>query len=341
MPVVTGICDFSCLAFHRFRQTLADQRHPSHMKNSAVQTFERVFMARIVMDADGACSGNPGPGGWACLLRIDDRQVMLQGGSPHSTNNVMELRAVAAGLAWIRDNAGNGPFDLEMRLDAEYVLKGLRDWRANWKARGWRKSSGERVKNAEIWQDLDGLMEALGKAGTIRFTQVRGHSGDPGNEAADAAAVAARDASRNRMTDWADPPAEIGPAVTLSPADPAGELVRDALERGWIRYRDVMHDGKTGYLGSLQKRVEDECGTRYFVNLDIWDMGSVTRGMTPGLAVEAHAQFREAGPDGTWVNLRRPHADLAETEAFFDRVWTTMGFGMYERTGATQEPGGP
>lgn len=141
---------------------------------------------------DGACSGNPGPGGWAYILRhpASGRQAERAGGDPATTNNRMELTAVIEGLGALKQ-----PSSVDLFSDSQYVLNGLREWLPAWKARHWRTADKKPVKNRELWERLDQLI-ALHE---VRFHWVRGHSDHPENERCDALAVAARDqAARSR-----------------------------------------------------------------------------------------------------------------------------------------------
>lgn len=125
---------------------------------------------------DGACKGNPGPGGWGALLRQGPHEKTLCGGELNTTNNRMELLAVIQALRALKR-----PCHVVIHTDSKYVQKGMTEWLANWKARGWRTADKKPVKNADLWQTLD---ELAGEH-TLRWQWVRGHAGDPGNERAD------------------------------------------------------------------------------------------------------------------------------------------------------------
>jgi len=128
---------------------------------------------------DGACKGNPGPGGWGVLLKQGRHEKTLCGGEANTTNNRMELLAVIQALQALKR-----PCRVTIHTDSQYVQKGMTQWLANWKARGWRTAAKAPVKNADLWQTLD----ALAATHTLRWQWVRGHVGDPGNERADALA---------------------------------------------------------------------------------------------------------------------------------------------------------
>ena len=138
-------------------------------------------MNHIEIHTDGACKGNPGPGGWGVLLKSGHTEKELFGGELATTNNRMELTAVIEALAALKR-----PCQVSLYLDSEYVRKGITEWIHGWKARGWRTASKQPVKNVELWQRLDELVATAGHR--IEWHWVRGHAGDPGNERADALA---------------------------------------------------------------------------------------------------------------------------------------------------------
>jgi ribonuclease HI len=125
---------------------------------------------------DGACRGNPGPGGWGALLRYGDNERSLCGGEHETTNNRMELMAVIKGLSALQR-----PCDVKITSDSTYVLKGIQEWMPNWKKKGWKTASKKPVKNVDLWQQLDQLV-ALHR---VDWQWVKGHSGHPENEIAD------------------------------------------------------------------------------------------------------------------------------------------------------------
>ena len=127
---------------------------------------------------DGACKGNPGPGGWGVLMRAGDKTRELYGGERETTNNRMELMAVIQALQALKR-----PCEVALHVDSLYVLKGMTEWIKGWKAKGWRTASKQPVKNVELWQRLDELV--AGQGHSIQWHWVRGHDGDPGNERAD------------------------------------------------------------------------------------------------------------------------------------------------------------
>jgi len=137
-------------------------------------------MARqVTLYTDGACRGNPGPGGWGALLTTDGRERELYGYEPETTNNRMELMAVIQAL-----EALTRPCDVRVVTDSQYVMKGVTEWMAAWKRRGWRTADRNPVRNLDLWQRLD---QALARH-AIDWEWVRGHTGRSGNERADALA---------------------------------------------------------------------------------------------------------------------------------------------------------
>ena len=138
-------------------------------------------MNQVEIYTDGACKGNPGPGGWGVLLRAGSTHRELYGGEPNTTNNRMELMAVIQALEALKR-----PCAVTLYLDSQYVLKGITEWLPGWKAKGWKTASKQPVKNAELWQRLDQLLVQGGHV--VDWRWVRGHTGDAGNERADALA---------------------------------------------------------------------------------------------------------------------------------------------------------
>ena len=138
-------------------------------------------MNHVQIYTDGACKGNPGPGGWGAWLKSGTTEKDLFGGEPGTTNNRMELMAVIEALSALKR-----PCQVSLYLDSEYVRKGITEWIHGWKARGWRTAAKQPVKNVELWQRLDALVTGSGHV--IEWRWVKGHSGDPGNERADALA---------------------------------------------------------------------------------------------------------------------------------------------------------
>lgn len=131
---------------------------------------------KIEIFTDGACKGNPGPGGWGVLLRLGEHEKSLYGGELQTTNNRMELTAAIMGLRALKKTAS-----VILTTDSEYVMKGIREWMPNWKKRGWKTASRQPVKNADLWQQLDEVVNQH----EVEWRWVKGHSGHRENEIAD------------------------------------------------------------------------------------------------------------------------------------------------------------
>lgn len=143
---------------------------------------------QVEMWTDGACKGNPGPGGWGVLMRAGAHEKTMHGGQDGTTNNRMELLAVIEGLRALKR-----PCRVRIHTDSQYVMKGMTEWLANWKRRGWMTADKKPVKNAELWQALE---EQVNRH-QVDWRWVRGHAGDPGNERADALANQGVESVRN------------------------------------------------------------------------------------------------------------------------------------------------
>jgi ribonuclease HI len=136
-------------------------------------------LSKVDIYTDGACRGNPGPGGWAALLLFGEREREISGADPATTNNRMELTAVIQTLSALKSRC-----EVAVYTDSVYVKDGITKWIHGWKQRGWRTADKKPVKNVELWQRL----EALAAQHDVQWHWVRGHDGDPGNERADALA---------------------------------------------------------------------------------------------------------------------------------------------------------
>ena len=143
-------------------------------------------MKHIEIYADGACRGNPGPGGWAALLISGDSRKEVSGSEAHTTNNRMELLAAIGGLEALKKPGSTA----RVYTDSQYVIKGISEWVANWKQRGWKTADRKPVKNQDLWERLD----ALAGQHELEWHWVRGHSGVEGNERVDQLANEAIDA---------------------------------------------------------------------------------------------------------------------------------------------------
>ncbi len=159
----------------------------------------------IEIYTDGACSGNPGPGGWGVLLRVGQAETELCGGEPATTNNRMELLAVIEALQSLAS-----PVEARVYTDSQYVQKGISEWIHNWKKRGWKTSTKEPVKNEDLWRRLD----ALASGHMLDWRWVKGHAGHPDNERVDALARAGLEQSRSAGKKVGGPVAAAAPVTT-------------------------------------------------------------------------------------------------------------------------------
>ena len=140
--------------------------------------------SKVVIYTDGACRGNPGPGGWGAVLGFQERRKTLKGYDPETTNNRMELTAVIEALRALKR-----PCEIEMNTDSKYVMQGIKEWMLNWKRNGWKTAAKKPVKNVDLWQQLD---DEVGRH-DVDWRWVKGHSGVEGNELADQLANSAID----------------------------------------------------------------------------------------------------------------------------------------------------
>lgn len=147
-------------------------------------------MKFVEIFSDGACSGNPGPGGWGAILRCDGYEKEISGGEAHTTNNRMELNGVIEALSALKY-----PCKVRVTTDSKYVVDGItKGWAKGWKKRGWKKSDGKPALNPELWDKLLGLLETH----DVEFAWIKGHAGHEENERCDRMAVAQRDIYSNK-----------------------------------------------------------------------------------------------------------------------------------------------
>ena len=188
---------------------------------------------RVVAAAtDGACSGNPGPGGWGALLRFEDGSVEEFGGhDPATTNNRMELQAALELLQRLKQLPRHP--DLTIRTDSKYLIDGLGSWMKGWKRKGWKTAAGKPVLNQDLWKALDAA-----RLDDVPLAYVKGHSGDPDNDRVDRIAVAF---SQGRSLDLGQPAVESAVAAVDVDADPAPQPLVQLLNR--LELADRLADG--------------------------------------------------------------------------------------------------
>lgn len=184
----------------------------------------------VAVATDGACSGNPGPGGWGVLIRFEDGSVEEFGGSdPDTTNNRMELQAALAAFERLKELPRHP--DLRLRTDSKYLIDGLGSWMAGWKRKGWKTAAGKPVLNQDLWQALD-----RARLPDVPLAYVKGHSGDPDNDRVDQIAVAL---SRGDQIVTVAAPASAG-----SDRDPAPASLQTLLSR--LELADRLAEGGYG-----------------------------------------------------------------------------------------------
>jgi ribonuclease HI len=147
-------------------------------------------LPRVIIYTDGACDPNPGPGGWAALMRSGAAEKALTGSEPDTTNNRMELTAAIQALKALKQ-----PCQVELYTDSEYLRRGIKEWLPGWRARGWRRKGGV-LANVDLWQELDKLL----KTHCVEWRWVRGHAGNPQNERVDKLARQASQAAKGKLT---------------------------------------------------------------------------------------------------------------------------------------------
>jgi ribonuclease HI len=140
---------------------------------------------KIIVYTDGACSGNPGPGGWAAIILYGEKEIILRGGEAQTTNNRMELTAIINTFQYLQENFPSLNREVEIYSDSKYVIDGITSWMPNWIKRGWKGSDKKPVKNRDLWETIDHLRQGL----ILKFIWVKGHNKDKYNEMADEIAV--------------------------------------------------------------------------------------------------------------------------------------------------------
>lgn len=134
------------------------------------------MLKKVQIFSDGSCKGNPGPGGWSAILKYKNHKKVISGYSPETTNNIMELTAVIKAIEKMKEKC-----EIDIFSDSRYVVMGMTEWIENWKAKGWKNSKKESVKNQELWRQLD----ELSNRHIVNWNWVKGHNGHPENEECD------------------------------------------------------------------------------------------------------------------------------------------------------------
>jgi ribonuclease HI len=216
---------------------------------------------KTVVFTDGAAKGNPGPGGWGAVIATPDgRVVELGGGARHTTNNQMELSAVIAALRHLRGT----PDGVALHADSTYVIRGITQWIHGWRRRGWRTADGQPVLNRELWEALAELVAERGH-GNIEWHYVRGHAAVPGNERADAIAVAFAsgrppDLYRGPLVGYGTPIHDLPDDTSLPPSRARGAAKPEAYSYlSLVDGRPMRH----ATWAECERRVKGVSGARF------------------------------------------------------------------------------
>jgi ribonuclease HI len=219
----------------------------------------------IIAFTDGAAKGNPGPGGWGAIVVTPDQHVTeLGGGSPHTTNNRMELGGAIAALEHVADQAGN----VAIYTDSTYLIQGITQWVWGWRKRGWKTAQGGDVLNRELWEQLSGLISARAR-GDVKWHWVRGHVGTPGNERADEISVAfasqqSADLYVGPLTGYALPILEL-PDDTNLPKRSAGSSPAAKTRAAAYSYLSIVGGVPMRHVtwAECERRVKGQSGARF------------------------------------------------------------------------------
>ena len=235
----------------------------------------------IIVFTDGAAKGNPGPGGWGVIVVTPDRHVTeLGGGSPHTTNNRMELSGAIAALQHVANQAG----PVAIYSDSTYVIQGITQWVWGWRKRGWKTSQGGDVLNRDLWEQLSSLIGARAK-GEVDWRWVRGHVGTPGNERADEISVAfalrqSPDLYDGPLDGYALPILQL-PDDTALPKRPAGASASGTKSKAAAHsYLSVVDGVPMRHVtwAECEGRVKGQSGARFKKALSAADETAILRG---------------------------------------------------------------
>jgi ribonuclease HI len=232
----------------------------------------------IILFTDGAAKGNPGPGGWGAIIVTPDRHVTeLGGGSPHTTNNRMELSGVIAAL----HHVANQPGPVAIYTDSTYVIQGITQWVWAWRKRGWKTVQGGDVLNRDLWEQLSSLVSARAR-GDVDWHWVRGHIGTPGNERADQISVAfaqqeSADLYVGPLDGYTLPILQLPDDTTL-PKRPAGSVAKTKVAA--YSYLSVVDGIPMRHVtwAECEGRVKGQSGARFKKATSAADESSILRG---------------------------------------------------------------
>ena len=234
---------------------------PAMKKNKPSLSKQNSKFANILIFTDGACSGNPGPGGWGAVITTPDGHVKEIGGKDfETTNNRMELIATIQALQHVRKQPGL----IDFYTDSTYVIRGITQWVFGWRKKGWKNAEGQEVLNRDLWEVLFSLVMDRGAKGKINWFYSRGHVGTPGNERCDEIAVAF---SKNKWVDLYDGPLlQYGIAIFDVPEDTTMPEMRPKQEKK-IAHSYLSYLGGEVYRHSdwpsCDRRVKGQSGAKF------------------------------------------------------------------------------
>ncbi len=223
--------------------------------------MEKNKRAVIIIFSDGACSGNPGPGGWGSIvLTLDDQIQELGGGEPGTTNNRMEMVATIEALRFIQRIPG----PVQFFTDSTYIIRGITQWIFGWRRSGWKTADGKEVSNKDLWETLSKLVQERGSAGKIEWLYSRGHIGIPGNERCDRIAVAY---SKNEFVSlYSGPLSTYQVNILELPTDTAVPTMKSPTEKK-VAFSYLSNIGGLVYRHrdwpSCQRRVSGKSGAKF------------------------------------------------------------------------------
>jgi ribonuclease HI len=234
----------------------------------------------VIVFTDGAAKGNPGPGGWGAIVLTADRHITeLGGGSPHTTNNRMELSGAIAALAHVATRPG----PVAIYTDSTYLIRGITQWVWSWKRRGWKTAEGGDVLNRELWEQLSTLVGARAR-GDVNWNWVRGHVGTPGNERADQISVAfalqqPADLYVGPLEGYTLPILQLPDDTTL-PTRTAGAASPPKSQRAAYSYVSVLNGIPMRHLtwAECERRVKGQPGARFKKATSAADESAILRG---------------------------------------------------------------
>jgi len=225
----------------------------------------------VVVFTDGAAKGNPGPGGWGAVICVDRAAVRELGASGgHTTNNRMEMTAALQALSWLRGSGASQPLAVSILTDSTYLIRGVTEWMASWKRRGWKTAEGQDVANRDLWENLaEAIAELKAVGSTVKWRYVRGHTGIAGNERADVIATTFASAIAPKLYEgpFESYGIEVDPDVAARVSQPArkGTRAAAAAPKKTVTYLSVV-DGipaRHATWAECERRVKGRSNARF------------------------------------------------------------------------------